>query len=243
MADGERHYIRPGAVVVDVDGRVGFGERDIFLDCAHDVAGRGNAERGRDVYAGGHDRLHDRDRIGERDGKQGDADHHHVANGKRDHLWPDTDVVNADGRVGIDDGNVCVDYTHDSAGRGNAERRRNLYTDGYHRLQHSDWIGERDGGQGDADDRHVANGKRDHLWPDAGIVNADGRVGIDDGNVCVDYTHDGARRGNAERGRDLYTGGCRRLQHGDGVSDRDGEPGDADHHLERAGSHHLWHGA
>jgi hypothetical protein len=74
----------------------------------------------------------------------------------------------------------------------------------------------------------VADGERNHLRPDAGIVDADRRGGFSERDICVVGGHDGAHGGATERERDLHASGPDRLHHGDGIGDGDGGPGDAD---------------
>ena len=75
---------------------------------------------------------------------------------------------------------------------------------------------------------HVADGKPDHLWTDAGVIGSERRSGFGSGQLCLHHAerNSGSRDGGAER--DLHANRHDELHHRDRNAEHNREPGYAD---------------
>ena len=243
MADGERHHLWADACLVHFDRRHDLGARHLCLDHSQHGSGSGHSIAERDLHSDCFDELLHGDRNGFRDGRQGDSDRIGMANGQRYHLRQDTCLVDADRRNSVRCRHFRMDHAHHGTRRGNRTAERDLHSDCLDELHHSDWLGFRDGSQGDSDGVGMADGQSHHLRADACLLDADRWNSVRCRHLCMDHARHGSGSGHSIAERDLHPDCVYKLQPSSRNGFRDGRPRYAGDYLYERKHGCLWHDA
>jgi hypothetical protein len=168
-----------------VERRNSFRRRHVYLHRAGDRARRRYSCAKRDLHAHRHHRLQHRDRHCECNGEPGNADGERMANSQRHHLRANAGVVRVERRSSFHRRHVYLHRAGHCAGYRYVLAKRHLHSKRHHRLHHRDRHCERNGEQGHADGERMADGKLDFVRQDAGLLDAERRLGFDRRHVCL----------------------------------------------------------
>jgi hypothetical protein len=130
-----------------------------------------------------------------------------VADGKRNHVWANASFLYTERRHGLRSGQLRIYNDDDNAGSWHCRAKRDLYTGRQHGLFIRDRNGKCNGEQGDAYGLSlcVADGKRDHVWANAGFLYTERRHGLRSGQLRIYNDDDNAGSWRCRAKRDLYT--------------------------------------
>jgi hypothetical protein len=130
-----------------------------------------------------------------------------MAHGERNHIWPDAGCVDIDGRVGLGIRLLFLDFIYNGPWGRHSQRGRDFYACGHDRLQHGGGFCRCGGKQSDSDGNGVADGERNHIWPDAGCIDTERWHGVGRRDLLLDDSDNGAINGDKQPGRDVYRDG------------------------------------